>query len=81
MESLPEPGVYQHQKGGTYTLLFVATESTNVREGVLTCVYVSHTYGSVRVRELTEWNERVLWPDGVVRSRFTLKDELEAGHV
>lgn len=60
---------YRHYKGGTYTLLHVARLS-EAREQVV-AVYVSHVRGTVWVRPWKMFNEPVLWPDGVMRPRFT----------
>lgn len=66
------PITYKHYKGALYTLLFVAWDSTNGREGRELAVYVSHATGLVRARELTEFNEIVEWPDGFGRPRFVV---------
>lgn len=63
---------YQHFKGGLYTVLFVVEESTNARKGGKGVVYVSHTYGTIKYRDLDEFIEEVVWPDGNTRSRFVL---------
>lgn len=59
---------YRHYKGGTYTLLHVARLSEQRDQRV--AVYVSHARGSKWVRPWEMFNESVLWPDGVMRSRF-----------
>lgn len=69
--------VYQHYKGGKYTRLFNATDSTNGRDSELMVVYVSHTTGRINTRKATEFEEMVEWPDGVVRPRFTPVHVLE----
>ena len=67
---------YKHYKGGLYTVLFVAEETTNERKGSNGgVVYVSHTYGKIKYRDLDEFTEEIEWPDGVKRSRFTLLEE------
>ncbi len=62
--------IYEHHKGGKYLVLFVADESTNARKGNSVVVYVSLTYGKVKVRDLNEFCEEVKWPDGEMRPRF-----------
>jgi len=83
-----DPGVYEHYKGGKYTVLFNAHDSTNGRldaEEFTTpedhpdrhmVVYVSHTTGRINVREQGEFLEFVTWPDGVKRPRFELRQTL-----
>lgn len=65
---------YRHYKGGTYTLLMVATSSDD--KDTELAVYVSHKTQTVWVRELAEFLEVMLWPDGVMRKRFTLESEV-----
>jgi hypothetical protein len=65
-----EPGVYGHYKGGRYRVLFTVTESTNVREGAMVVIYVSLTNGNIFCRDLAEFSEPIIWPDGVTRPRF-----------
>lgn len=76
MANEPEPGEYVHYKGGRYTVLLVATNSTdgtmqldhgdeNVINGRRVVVYVSHQGYGVRVRDLEQWNETVEWPEGM----------------
>jgi len=67
--------VYDHHGGGRYTVLFVADESTNDRVGGKVVVYVSHKYGLIKCRDLTEFTEEIKWPDGVVRKRFILSED------
>ena len=62
--------VYEHFKGGKYLVLFVAEESTNSRTGNKSVVYISLTYGVIKIRELTEFIELVEWSDGTKRPRF-----------
>ncbi|MBU1292929.1 DUF1653 domain-containing protein [Patescibacteria group bacterium] len=67
---------YQHYKGGLYTVLFVTEETTNERKGNAGgVVYVSHTYGKIKHRDVDEFVEEIEWPDGVVRPRFILLGE------
>lgn len=67
---------YRHFKGGLYTVLFQAEESTNARKGGSGgVIYVSHTYGKIKYRDLDEFLEEVEWPDGVMRPRFVLDVE------
>lgn len=67
----PELGLHAHFKGGFYSLLMFATDSTNERVGTPVAVYVSLTTGRVHVRALAEFTELVMWPDGQQRPRFT----------
>jgi hypothetical protein len=60
---------YRHYKGGTYTLLFTARLSE--QRDVEVAVYVSHARDTIWVRPLEMFREDVLWPDGVMRPRFT----------
>ncbi len=64
------PGVYTHYKGGTYTVLSVATDATNTREGGAVVVYQSHANKETYCRDLAEFMEMVTLPDGSRRSRF-----------
>ncbi len=67
---------YKHYKGGLYTVLFVAEETTNVRKGNNGgVVYVSHTYGNIKYRDFDEFTEEIEWPDGVMRQRFVLLED------
>ena len=66
--------VYKHYGGGRYLVIGISEESTNSREGTPAVVYVSLTYGKIRHRELKEFQEEVLWPDGIKRPRFILED-------
>lgn len=66
--------IYEHYKGGRYTLLHKAYNSTNSSDRTEMVVYVSHTTGGIFVRESTEFYEKVLWPDGEYRPRFNLVD-------
>lgn len=72
---LGELGLYRHHRGGLYTLLFVADESTNARIGQTAAVYVSLTNGKIRVRDAGEFFEVVEWPDGVTRPRFVREEQ------
>lgn len=63
---------YKHYKGGTYTLLMVGRNSEE--RGQELAVYVSHATQQVWVRPLIMFNEPVIWPDGVTRSRFVSWD-------
>lgn len=68
--------IYKHYKGGLYTVLFVAEETTNARKGGSGgVVYVSHTYGTIKYRDLDEFTEEVEWPDGVKKQRFVPTEE------
>lgn len=71
------PGaIYRHHKGGRYTVLAIAEETTNSRQGQFTVIYVSHTYGKIQTRDLKEFCEIVEWPGGICRPRFLLDSEL-----
>jgi hypothetical protein len=59
-------GLYQHFKGGHYTVLMIASDS-ETKEPVV--VYEGIT-GSIWVRPLVMFTEEVVWPDGVKRPRF-----------
>lgn len=75
-ETVRSGKTYTHYKGGLYTVLFVAEETTNTRKGSAGgVVYVSHTYGKIKYRDLDEFTEEVQWPDGITRSRFVLLEE------
>lgn len=65
-----EPGLYLHYKGGFYTVLFVTTNSTNGSsdEGKEMVVYVSLTTGKLKVRELEQFCEKVVWPVETARN-------------
>ncbi|MDP3954668.1 MAG: DUF1653 domain-containing protein [bacterium] len=69
--------VYKHYKGGLYTVLMLADESTNKLVGRKVVVYISHTYGKIKVRDLNEFNQKIKWPDGKVRPRFILRKDHE----
>lgn len=76
MEGIQSGKTYKHYKGGLYTVLFVAEETTNARKGSNGgVVYVSHTYGKIKYRDLDEFTEEVEWPDGVTRQRFVPIEE------
>ena len=62
--------VFVHYKGGTYTVLSVAKDSTNEREGNDVVVYKSHANGEIYCRDLSEFTEIVGWPDGSKKGRF-----------
>lgn len=72
MEVLPGK-IYVHHKGGRYLVLALTEESTNSRVGTPGVVYVSLTYGIYKHRELKEFVEEVMWPDGGKRPRFMLE--------
>lgn len=81
MGSIPS-GVYKHKGGGRYRVLFVVEDSTNSRIGPggeknEVVVYVSLTYGKLWCRDLAEFVEEVVWPDGERRPRFVLEDTRE----
>ncbi len=53
------PGLYTHYKGGVYTVLSVAKDSTNEREGNEVVVYKSHANGETYCRDFAEYAEIV----------------------
>ena len=56
-------GIYEHYKGGRYTVLFTARVSTNgLTEGERLVIYVSHTTGDVCARDLDEFTASVSVP-------------------
>ena len=71
-DDLETQAVYDHYKGGKYTVLFVGYESTNARTPGRIVVYVSHTYGQVKCRDFEEFIEEVEWPDGTLQPRFII---------
>jgi hypothetical protein len=52
-------GVYKHYKGGRYTVIGVATESTNDRPRRPVVVYVSLEKGTINVRDEAEFHQYV----------------------
>ncbi|HYC34394.1 MAG TPA: DUF1653 domain-containing protein [Candidatus Paceibacterota bacterium] len=70
MDTVAIGKVYKLYKGGHYTVLHIVDESTNARKGNKGVVYVSLTYGAIKHRDLDEFIEEVMWPDGVKRPRF-----------
>lgn len=63
-------GLYRHYKGGLYAVLGIATDSTNGRNDARMVLYWSLAKQKLLVREISQFNERVKWPDGVERERF-----------
>ena len=61
--------LYKHYKGDIYRILHVAHVSDNARVGERAIVYCS-SKGQINVRGEHEFNEPVMWPDGIVRPRF-----------
>lgn len=57
-----QPGLFRHYKGGLYRVLFVAHDSTNVREGGAVVVYLSLTTGRINVRDEAEFRGTVPAP-------------------
>jgi hypothetical protein len=72
-------GIYRHYKGGLYQCLGLAAHSETDDYLV---VYVSLTGAHLpgprfRVRPLAQWVQKIEWPDGIERARYTyLGDEL-----
>jgi hypothetical protein len=69
-------GTFRHYKGGLYSLLFVA--ETHDHNGDRDAVYLSLTTGKIVTRPWTRdsrradsWCDKVEWPDGKERPRFT----------
>lgn len=53
-------GIYRHYKGGLYSVLFVARDSTNgPNEGKNVVVYMDHKHGYVHVRDEEQFKELV----------------------
>ncbi len=74
--SIQSGRTYKHYKGGLYTVLFVAEETTNARKGGNGgVVYVSHTYGKIKYRDFDEFTEKIERSDGIERARFVLLQE------
>lgn len=74
-----QPGLYRHYKGGLYTAVALVTHHETNRPMVL---YVSHTYGGLRVRPLDGWpGDPDGWNvpvevDGAEVARFVFVDEV-----
>lgn len=80
--SLPlfQPGLYRHYKGGLYMAMGLAW--THNHNGDIDVVYVSLEHGEFRTRPYAidsrdedYWDELLVWPDGVVRHRFSPESE------
>lgn len=56
-------GVYQHYKGGYYTVIMEVEDANNKEDRELSVVYVSHTTGKIFVRHTKEFCELVLWKE------------------
>ncbi len=71
------PGIYRHYKGGLYRLLFIASESTNMRKDFgPVAVYLSLTTGAFHTRDLGEFLGNVTVPgDSRPCPRFQLVNE------
>jgi hypothetical protein len=67
-------GVHKHYRGPHYLVIGVSQESTNGRaEGMPCVVYISlegRNVGRLHHRELGQFAETVMWPDGLPRPRF-----------
>jgi len=68
--------VYRHKADHKYLVLHLVHDSTNETEGNQGVVYVSLDNGSINYRDLAEFVEVVVWPDGVKRPRFVLESEI-----
>lgn len=55
--SFPRPGVYQHYKGGSYTVVATGMSSEDRTKGVT--LYVSHLYGTIWQRPTRMFHENV----------------------
>jgi len=74
--SIPMPiqeGVWDHFKGGVYKVHFLASWTGD--EGGEVVVYTSLLHGTTHARHVTSWNEIVLWPDSVYRTRFVRRKD------
>jgi len=69
---MPEPGVYEHWKGGVYRLLHVAAEEATGTP-VVVYVCVSDREGRLWTRPASSWSEVVNSPSGR-RPRFLRVD-------
>lgn len=67
---------YRHFKGGLYSVLCVAADAQTFGSVV---VYYSVLDGGRWTRPLAEWDEPVVWPDGVTRPRFSPVERKEPG--
>lgn len=68
-----EPGIYRHHKGGRYLVLHPDVHAASDGHPRLV-VYVSLTSGILWARDLHEWHDLVLWPDGVTRPRYVREE-------
>lgn len=70
-------GIYRHYKGALYVVLGLARYSNNdPHEGDRMVLYYSLEKRQLCVREMSQFEEEVLWPDGQMHPRFSL---LEVG--
>ncbi len=68
-ETFPQPGLYEHFKGGKYHVLFHARNSANPDETIV--VYRAlRENGAVWIRKQSEFLEIVDWKDGTRGTRF-----------
>ena len=70
METIIPGTIYRHYKGGRYIVLHIARDSTNNRDGNKGVVYFSLAKRTVNYRDVSEFTEEIMWPDGVTRPRF-----------
>jgi hypothetical protein len=64
-------GLYRHYKGPRYRVLFTGKDSTNgPGEGRAMVCYISDAEHGIHFRELSQFVEPVVWPDGISRPRF-----------
>jgi len=71
-----EIALFDHYKGGVYQTRGLArcTETGNVL--VIYCAALGNGWGpNLFARRLADWNEGVLWPDGVERARFVSRGD------
>ncbi len=66
-------GVYDHYKGGRYKVISLAKHSET--QEVLV-VYASLLFGSVYVRPLSMWFDKIQMDDGTETERFVLSGTL-----
>ncbi len=71
----PNPGLYEHYKGGRYRLLWVALHS-ETQEPLAIYVSVGDGEGRVWARPAHMWSEEVTLPSGERRPRFVPVEEM-----
>lgn len=72
-ELVPEDGrLYRHYKAGALYRV-ITTSAAESNPDVLMITYISLETGKRWTRPLSQWDEPVLWPDGVRRARYSLE--------